>query len=145
MATQLDDKDALHGVKNGKMLFDIDITDNPRKLALYLSVIRETHDDLVRQNVKPDILLAFRGQAVLLVNTQRNDNTDSDVEAAFKDIANLIQGLQQIGIKMEACGAAMRTFNMKPDTLLPGIKAVGNTFVSITGYHAQGYATIFIC
>ena len=139
---QLDDKDALHDVKVGKVLFDINIADNPNKLMLYLNVIRKTHIDLVRQNVKSDILLAFRGKAVLAVNTKRTDDMDLALEADLDDLADTVKELQKLGIKMEACGIAMKLFNMQPKDLLPGIKAVGNTFVSITGYHAQGYALI---
>ncbi|MDM8560411.1 DsrE family protein [Candidatus Parabeggiatoa sp. HSG14] len=142
-AAKLDDRDALQGVKKGKVLFDINIADKPNKLALYLTVIQQTHSDLVRQNVEPDIVLAFRGMAVKLINTQRSDKMALEYEASLEDVASLIEDLQKKrGIKMEACGIAMRLFKMKKETLLPGIKAVGNTFVSIIGYHAQGYATI---
>jgi hypothetical protein len=43
---------------------------------------------------------------------------------------------------MEACSFATRLFGIDNGTLLEGIKPVGNTFVSLTGYHAQGYASI---
>ncbi len=139
---QLDNKDALAGVKVGKVVFDINIADNPGKLVLYLDVIRQTHADLVRQNVKPDILLAFRGKAVLAVNNTLIDDMDLALEASLDEVASSIKDLQKLGIKMEACGIAMKIFKMEPKDLLPGIKAVGNTFVSITGYNAQGYALI---
>ncbi len=80
MSAQLNDKDALHDVKIGKVVFDINIADNPNKVMLYLNVIRKTHIDLVRQNVKPDILLAFRGKAVLAVNSKRTDDMDLTLE-----------------------------------------------------------------
>jgi intracellular sulfur oxidation DsrE/DsrF family protein len=142
-SAKLDDKDALQFVEKGKVLFDINIADNPNKLALYLTVIQQTHRDLVRQNVEPDIVLAFRGKAVKLISTQRSDEMALEYEASLEDVASLIEDLQKKrGVKMEACGIAMGIFNMKQDMLLSGIKAVGNTFVSILGYHAQGYATI---
>jgi hypothetical protein len=37
---------------------------------------------------------------------------------------------------------ATRLFSVDNATLLPGIEPVGNTFVSLIGYQAQGYATI---
>jgi intracellular sulfur oxidation DsrE/DsrF family protein len=43
---------------------------------------------------------------------------------------------------MEACSVATRLFGVDNGTLLDGIKPVGNTFVSLTGYQAQGYANI---
>jgi len=99
LAGQPDDAAALEGVERGKVVFDIN-NSSASSLNLYLAVIRETHDDLVRQGVEPDILLAFRGPAVTLVSTDRER------------------------------------------LLLDGIEPVGNTFVSLIGYQARGYAVI---
>ena len=143
-ATEFDDKEALKGVDKGKVLFDINIVNNPKKLSLYLMVIKETYDDLVRQNVEPNIVLAFRGKAIKLVSTQQDDEMVLKFEAYLNDVAVLIEELQQKGVRMEACGVAMRLLNISPNTLLKGITPVGNTFVSILGYNAQGYATISI-
>ncbi len=111
-AAQLDDKDALKGVEKGQVLFDINTAYTPKALALYLTVIGETYDGLVRQNVKPDIVLAFRGQAVRLINTQRDDGMALEFKASLDEVASLIKGLQHKGVKMEACGVAMRLFNI---------------------------------
>jgi len=43
---------------------------------------------------------------------------------------------------MESCSVATRLFKVDNASLLDGIKPVGNTFVSLTGYQAQGYANI---
>ena len=56
------DADALRRVEAGKVVFDMNTTD-AEKTALYLMVIRETVNDLIRQGVKPDVILAFRGGA----------------------------------------------------------------------------------
>lgn len=134
------DADALHGVKQGKVVFDINAKE-PAKLALYLSVIRETVDDLRRQNVEPDVILAFRGQSVQLISTDRETMELTDFEDLDR-IAAQLKELQAQGVRMEACSVATRLFHVEPASLLPGIKPVGNTFVSLTGYHAQGYASI---
>ena len=43
---------------------------------------------------------------------------------------------------MEACGLATNLFKVDNNTILPGIKVVANTYVSLIGYNAQGYAAI---
>ncbi len=131
---------ALEGVEQGKVVFDINNA-SASSLNLYLAVIRETHDDLVRQGVEPDILLAFRGPAVTLVSTDRErlERTDFD---ALDQIADHIADLQMLGVRMEGCGVATRLFQVDNNTLLDGIKPVGNTFVSLIGYQARGYAVI---
>ena len=140
VAGQPDDAAALEGVERGKVVFDIN-NSSASSLNLYLAVIRETHDDLVRQGVEPDILLAFRGPAVTLVSTDRErlDLTDFD---ALDQIADHIADLQMLGVRMEGCGVATRLFGIDNNALLDGIQPVGNTFVSLIGYQARGYAVI---
>ncbi|MEO5345763.1 MAG: DsrE family protein [Magnetococcus sp. YQC-9] len=137
----LNDADALHGVKEGKVVFDIGMA-NPQTLPLYLKVITQTHADLVRQKVTPNIILAFHGGAVKLVSGNR-EAAPMDQHPFLEEIAGLLAELQKRpGVRMEVCGLATKLFGVDNATILPGIKVVGNTFVSLTGYHAQGYAAI---
>lgn len=136
------DAHALQGVKTGKVVFDINIPGDAKKMALYLQVIKQTFEDLQRQNVKPDMILAFRGLAVKLISTQQPDDLPLDHEEALSQVAEIIAELQAKGVRVEACTVATTLFNVPHDSLLPGVVPVGNTFVSLTGYHAQGYASI---
>ncbi|MBF8271938.1 MAG: hypothetical protein HW380_1043 [Magnetococcales bacterium] len=137
----LNDADALQGVSEGKVVFDIGMS-NPQTLPLYLKVIAQTHADLVRQKVKPTIVLAFHGGAVKLISANR-EAFPMDQHSFLEEIASLLADLQKKpGVRMEVCGLATKLFGVDNATILPGIKVVGNTFVSLTGYHAQGYAAI---
>ncbi|MCA1790780.1 MAG: DsrE family protein [Thioalkalivibrio sp.] len=140
LADQPNDAAALEGVERGKVVFDIN-NSSASSLNLYLAVIRETHDDLVKQGVEPDILLAFRGPAVTLVSTDRERFDLADFDA-LDQIADHIADLQMLGVQMEGCGVATRLFQIDNQTLLDGIEPVGNTFVSLIGYQARGYAVI---
>lgn len=135
-----DDSAALAGVETGKVIFDINMG-NPKKMTLYLSVIRQTVDDLERQGVEPDVILAFRGHSVKLVSEDREPFELTDFEHLDRIAAQLAE-LQERGVRMEACSVATRLFNVDNATLLEGVEPVGNTFVSLTGYQAQGYANI---
>lgn len=139
-APKPDDADALRGVDKGKVLFDINMKE-AKKMTLYLSVIRETVDDLKRQGVEPDVILAFRGLSVLLVSKDRDQMDLADFDHLDR-IAGQLADLQEQGVRMEACSVATRLFKVDNGSLLDGIKPVGNTFVSLTGYQAQGYANI---
>lgn len=135
-----DDADALQGVTQGRVVFDINVS-TPKKLPLYLMVIDETISDLERQGVEPEVILAFRGKAVTLITTDHEDIELTDLEYVEK-AATQLEALQKRGGRMEACSVATRLFGVDNGALLPGIKPVGNTFVSLIGYQAQGYATI---
>ena len=139
-ATAPDDSDALKGVKTGKVIFDVNMVD-PKKMTLYLMVIRQTVDDLVRQGVKPDVILAFRGLSVRLISNDR-ENIELEEHIHLDKIAEQIADLKAQGVRMEACSVATKLFKVDNKSLLDGIKPVGNTFVSLTGYQAQGYANI---
>jgi len=139
-ADKPNDADALRGVKTGKVIFDINMAE-PKKMTLYLMVIRETVEDLKRQGVKPDVILAFRGLSVKLISKDREQMELTDFDHLDR-IAGQLAELQQAGVRMEACSVATRLFGVDNGSLLDGIKPVGNTFVSLTGYQAQGYANI---
>lgn len=135
------DADALRGVKTGKVIFDINIT-NPQKMTLYLKVIRQTVEDLKKQGVTPDVILAFRGLAVKMISKNRDLmglEHDVDLDTIASQLADLGK---QPGVRLEACSVATNLFGVDNSTLLDGIKPVGNTFVSLTGYQVQGYANI---
>lgn len=134
------DSDALVGVETGKVVFDMNSAD-AGKTALYLTVIGQTVNDLVRQGVKPDVILAFRGPSVKFISKDREKTDPADLENLDK-IAAQLADLQNQGVRMESCSVATQMLGVDNDQLLDGIKPVGNTFVSLTGYQAQGYAVI---
>jgi len=139
-AVAIDDADALKGVTAGKAVFDVNMGD-AGKLALYLSVIKETHEGFVTQGVKPDLVLAFRGPAVLLVSTNR-DKVPADQQAKYDEVARLIKDLKGLGVKLEACSVAARLTKIDTASIYPEVKVVGNTFISLAGYQSKGYAYI---
>ncbi len=135
------DHAALEGITTGKVVWDINMG-NPKKLTLYLKVIQETYDDLVRQDVTPDMIFTFRGQSLLLISTER-EQIPLEQHIHLDEVAKLLADLnKRPGVKMEACSVAGRLFGIKSNELLPNIPAVGNTFVSLIGYQAKGYSAI---
>jgi intracellular sulfur oxidation DsrE/DsrF family protein len=136
----VNDADALKGYGQGKIVFDINLKEG-KALMLYLQVIKQTHADLEKQKITPDIVLAFRGLAVTLV--QKGSEKDSGEQQKLSGQINTqINQLQSMGVKMEVCSVATGLFQVPNDRILPGMKIVGNTFVSLMGYQHQGYAII---
>lgn len=136
------DRAALQGVKVGKGVFDINLADAER-LPLYLGVIEETLAGLKSQGVKPDLVVAFRGASVKLISSERGD-LDVEQKAALEESDELIKDLAKAGVRFEACAIATRLFGVGNKSILPQVKVVGNTFISLIGYQAKGYALISI-
>jgi intracellular sulfur oxidation DsrE/DsrF family protein len=105
-----------------------------------LSVIRQTFDDLVRQGVEPDTVLAFRGPAATLVSRIASGSMKPILMPSTR--SPITADLDMLGVRMEGCGVTTRLFQVDNNTLLDGIKPVGNIFVSLIGYQARGYAVI---
>ncbi len=139
-AAELDDRHALDGVKTGKALFDI-ATGNPNAIATTLEVIGETIDGLKRQGVEPKIVVAFRGPAVRFL-TSDNNVIPAEHAATAMGLHVRIEQLVVRGVRFEACGVTTRMMKIDNATLVKGVQPVANTFNSLIGYQARGYALI---
>ena len=135
------DSAALAGVTTGRVVWDVSMA-NPATLALFLSVVRETYDDLARQNVKPEMVLAIHGAPVRYVRTDRED-LPLDVAAAVDRVNEVLDDLAaRPGVRIEVCSIANRLFGVDNAAIKKNFHVVGNTWVSLIGYQAQGYAIV---
>lgn len=141
-ADATDDRAALAGLKEVKVAFDIREGD-AKRLLMGLNVIDETRQSLIRQGVTPRIVLAFRGPATRLVQTDMEKIKPEDREAAQKIAAKLREMRLAPGVEsMEQCSVAVRLQETKPENVLPEIRVVGNSWISLMAYQAKGYAYI---
>ncbi|MBF0326751.1 MAG: DsrE family protein [Alphaproteobacteria bacterium] len=140
-ADKPNDAAALKGVKTGKVVWDVSMA-NPETLALFLSVVRETYDDLARQNVKPEMVLAIHGVPVKFVRANRDD-LPLETSTAVDKINDVLDDLaKRPGVRIEVCSIANRLFGVDNASIKPNYHVVGNTWVSLIGYQAQGYAVV---
>ncbi len=140
-ADKPDDADALKGIDTGKVVWDVTLS-KPGRLLFVMKVIEETYQDLIRQNVTPDMVFAFRGGVLRLLSSQPLE-LDEDAKVARDELLTLIKNMsKKPGIKMESCSLATRVLGIDNSTIIREVKPVGNTFVSLIGYQQQGYALI---
>lgn len=143
LAEKPNDADALKGVETGKVVWDVTLS-KPRRLLGVMKVIDETYEDLVKQNVTPNMVFAFRGRVLSLLSSQPPELEPNDI-AALEELLALIQTMsEKPGVKMESCSIASRLLGIDNSTFIPAVKPVGNTFVSLIGYQQKGYALITI-
>ena len=141
-AQVVDDKQALAGLSEVKVAFDITAADG-KGLLNRLNVIDETRQSLIKQGVKPNFVLAFRGPATKLVQTdiekvKPEDRTElAKIAAKIKEMSTM-PGVQAI----EQCSVAIRQQGTAADKVLAEIKVVGNSWISLMAYQAKGYAYI---
>lgn len=134
------DKRALDEVTVGKGLFDVN-HGNPKVILVILGVIEETLDGLKEHGVKPDLVVAFRGPSARFLTTDMA-KIDADQLDASEKIAQRIKELADRGVHFEACAISTRMMGIDNDTIIPSVTVVANTFNSLIGYQARGYAII---
>jgi len=141
-ALAADDSAALKGIKEGKIAFDIH-EGNPKLLLARLNVIDETRQSLIQQGVKPSFILAFRGPATKLVQTDQDKIKPEDRELAAKVAAKIKEMSKAPGVDgFEQCAVASRTQETRTELVLPEVRVVGNGFISLMAYQSRGYAYI---
>ncbi len=137
-----DDKAALAGLKEVKVAFDI-TTGEAKKLLNQLNVIDETRQSLINQGVTPHFVLAFRGPATILVQTDQQKIKPEDRETAAKIAAKLKQLRAASGVdSLEQCNVAVRQQEVKTENVLPELTVVGNSWISLMAYQTKGYGYI---
>jgi intracellular sulfur oxidation DsrE/DsrF family protein len=136
------DQKALTGLSDVKVAFDITSGDG-KQLLNQLNVMDETRQSLISQGVIPHFVLAFRGPATKLVQTDQSQMKAEDREYATK-IAQKVKELQTAkGVEsVEQCSIAIRLAGTKPENVLPGITLVGNGWISLMSYQSKGYGYI---
>jgi intracellular sulfur oxidation DsrE/DsrF family protein len=141
-AQAADDKDVLAGVKELKVAFDIHEGDG-KALLNRLNTIDETRQSLIAQGVTPHFVLAFRGPATRLVQTDVEKIKPEDRPVAAQIAAKLDGMRKSAGVdSIEQCSVAIRGQGTKAENVIPAVKVVGNSWISLMAYQSKGYAYI---
>src|SRR4029078_2877848 len=131
-----DDRAALAGLSDGKIAFDIQ-EGGGKALLARLDSIDETRQSLIQQGVTPHFILAFRGPATRLVQTDQDKIKPEDRELAAKVAAKIKELSAARGVDgFEQCSLAVRTQGTSADKVLPQIRVVGHRFILLDGDRA---------
>ena len=137
-----DDRAALAGLKEARVAFDITAGEAKRLLSV-LNVIDETRESLIKQGVTPRFVLTFRGPATVLISPNMEKVKPEDRDTVAKIAAKLRQLRGAGGVEaVEQCSVAMRLTETKAEHVLPEVKIVGNSWISLMAYQSRGYAYI---
>ncbi|MBF6058856.1 MULTISPECIES: DsrE family protein [Thiomicrorhabdus] len=140
-AEELNNKEALKGIKSMNVIYDIRKS-NPNAMLIYLKGIESNRTNLIKEGVEPHQRIIFIAKSVKFITTKPSQDVEVEYEDVLKKVAVQIQRLVDLGVKMEVCSAATAAFNVDNDTLLPGIKPVRSGFLSVMGWQAQGYQLV---
>lgn len=131
---------ALSGLKEVRAIYDLKVS-KPKRFSFFLEVIGKTYDEITEHGLHPKFVVAVRGPAIRFISNEIWSFSGED-QKYLKEAAALITGLKQRGVRFEACSIAAGLFKIDQKTYLAGVTAVSNTFISLTGYQAQGYGLV---
>lgn len=136
------DDNPIAGLKEAKVAYDITAGD-PGRLLNILNTIDETREGFLKHGVTPRFVLAFRGPASLLMQTDLTRFKPEDRETAAKVAAKLKQLRGTAGIeRLDQCSIAMRGQKIDKAQVNPDVTIVENGWITLVGYQAKGYAYI---
>ena len=136
--TVINDAAALADLKTGKGVFLVDIGD-ARKLNFYLEVIQGTYKGMKQQGVEPDFVLVYIGPSVKYLSTSPSAEVEKSAAGVLLEIESNVEALAELGVRQEICAVATRVFAIDDESVLPELTLVGDGFISLIGYQAQGY------
>jgi intracellular sulfur oxidation DsrE/DsrF family protein len=135
---------ALEGVKGIKAVFDVSLG-SPAMANGTFGAVRGVYMDKNTRSLSrpPKIVVVFRGPAVKLISTNREGFEAADYKA-LDAFADTIRQMKRDGVKLEVCDYALKALGVDPATILPEVDHVGNGFISVVGFQAQGYSLVTI-
>ena len=138
--TAYDNREALEGIKNAQVYFDVNLKDDDL-LVLRMELLDRTTRHLQEADVDATVIIGFRGAASRFITKDDHYVLDEQVANKIK-IQNWIKQFAKQGFRIEQCALAAEILDIPPDDFLPEVSVVGNGYVSLIGYQAQGYAVV---
>ena len=134
--------ESLAGLKSVKAIFDVRAA-SAKSAALQLKLIHDTYQDKNIRAVskKPSFVVAFMGPSVKLISTNRQAFPAED-QKSLDEIAQTIREMAKEGIRIQVCDLAVKANGIDPASILPEIKHVPNSWISLIGYQAKGYSIV---
>ena len=139
-----DYKNALNGVSQVKALFDVS-QGSAFKLNLVFWAVQDVYNDSTVKGLSkpPQAVVVFHGPAVKLLSTDKSHYKQQNQDEV-KKFQDTLRKMKSEGVKVEVCQYALKVLKVDPKTIIPEVSQVGNGFVSIVGYQAQGYDVVVI-
>lgn len=133
---------ALHEVEGIKVVFDVS-QGEPDLANIIFWAVQDLYKAKATKSLanETQVAIVFHGPAVRLISTDFSLFEEGYYDEIDK-FQDMIWELSNDGVKIEVCLYAAKVMGVDPATILPEIDQVGNGFISVAGYQAQGYAVI---
>ena len=135
---------ALKDVKGVKVLFNVSLGNPVFSNVVFWAVTNVYQDEAIKTlPEKPQVAVVFHGPAVKLLSSDLSGFEKKD-QGEIEKFQDTLRQMKKDGVKLEVCMYAVKVMGVDPATLMPEIDQVGNGFISVAGYQAQGYSVVTI-
>jgi intracellular sulfur oxidation DsrE/DsrF family protein len=135
---------ALKDVKGVNVVFNVS-PGSPAFANTVFWAVRNVYQDEAVSSLpeKTQVAIVFHGPIVKLLSSERSGFDKKD-NAEIDKFQDTLRQMKKEGVKLEVCLYAAKVLGIDPATLMPEIDQVGNGFISVAGYQAQGYTVVTI-
>jgi len=138
--TSFDNNLSLNGVTKAYVYFDISLKED-ELLVFRMDLLDKTIKMMEESGLEVTTVIGFRGGASRFITKDDHYVLEEEVENK-KKIQDWIAHFSSQGITVEQCAIAAEINDIPPDDFLSEIKIVGNGYISLVGYQAQGYSIV---
>ena len=139
-ANQSQVEKSLQGLSEVKIVCDVNVGD-PELLLSRMYLLDETYSQLLDRNIRPVIVVAFRGKASKFI-TAGEKYVAPENRKTQMDMKRRVTHFAEMGFTLEQCAFAAKVLKLDTADFLPQVTVVENGFLSIVGYQNQGYALL---
>ncbi len=137
---EFDNSRALDGVQKTSIYFDVSLTDDAL-LVVRMDLLDRTIRTLEESGLEVNAVIGVRGHASRFITEDDHYVLEEEIDNK-KKIQEWVKRFSDRGVVIEQCAIAAGMHDIAPDDFLPQVTIVGNGYVSLVGYQAQGYAVV---
>ena len=138
--TSFDNNRSLNGITKAFVYFDISLKDD-KLLVFRMGLLDKTIRMMQEEGLEVTTVIGFRGGASRFITKDDHYVLEEEVENKTK-IQDWIKRFSSQGITIEQCAIAAEMNDIKVDDFLSEVNIVGNGYISLVGYQAQGYSVV---
>lgn len=128
-------------ITEARVVWDFTVGE-PDKFVMRLGDVRDTMNAFEERGMRTRFAMIVRGPASKLVTKAPPHQPTPQLDAAAKRIAPLLAEIEGRGVLVEQCGVALGRQGVSREDLLPFVRVIHNSYVSIVDYEMQGYAYV---
>ena len=131
---------ALNGLKTARVYFDVSLKDD-NLLVFRMELLDKTVKQMEDAGLKVNTVVGFRGGASRFITRDEHYVLEEEISNK-KKIQDWVKRFSERGMVIEQCAIAADIHDIPHEDFMEEVTVVGNGYVSLVGYQAQGYSVV---